>query len=154
MLMPGEYLVSTYMQKNVHTVSKDATFREALEKMVAEKTNGLVVVNGDKKVHGIISCWDLIQYVVPDYLESERHVIPFESGAVFAERVKTVASDPVTKFMTKNVVCVKQNHSLMEAAAMLSEHRIRQLPVVDENSILVGYINRTDIKRAMHDVLK
>lgn len=151
--MPGKYLVSTYMQKDVHTVSKNATFREALEKMVSEKTNGLVVINGNQQVTGIISCWDLIQYVVPDYLENERHVIPFEAGSVFAERVKAVADDPVTKFMTKKVVCVKESHTLMEAAAMLSEYRIRQLPVVNEDSVLVGYINRTDIKQAMADVL-
>lgn len=141
------------MQTNVRTVSKTATFRDALEKMISEKTNGLVVVNGNQQIAGILSCWDLIQHVVPEYLESERHVIPFESGEVFAQRVKAVASDPVTTFMTTNVVSVKQTHTLMEAAAMLSEYRIRQLPVVDENAVLVGYINRTDIKRAMHDVL-
>ena len=37
----------------------------------------------------------------------------------------------------------------MEAAALLSTFHIRQLPVVDNDGNLVGYINRTDIKLAV-----
>jgi CBS domain-containing protein len=41
----------------------------------------------------------------------------------------------------------------MEAAAILSEFRIRQLPVVNTKKELVGYINRTNVKRAFCDIL-
>lgn len=153
--MPDEkkYFVKEYMSTRHVTISKSATLREAVELMIREKTNGLVITNGNREVVGILSSWDIIKQVVPDYLEDEEHLASFEAESVFVKRTQEVADDPVERFMTKNVHKVKATDTLMEAAALLAEHGIRQLPVVDENEKLVGYINRTDIKRAVGDVL-
>ena len=67
--------------------------------------------------------------------------------------MKELKDDPIAKFMSAKVHTCKANHSLMEAATLLSEFRIRQLPVVDDDGVLVGYLNRTDIKKAIADVL-
>ncbi|OGH82238.1 MAG: hypothetical protein A3F93_01620 [Candidatus Magasanikbacteria bacterium RIFCSPLOWO2_12_FULL_34_7] len=141
------------MQTKVNTLSPDDTFAEAIKKMLEAKTNGMVVVNKDFKIEGILSSWDLIQYLVPDYLEEDKHLASFESADVFAKRALEIKDEPVSKFMTKSVHTCNSSDSLMEAAIILSEFKIRQLPVVDENNKLVGYINRTDIKRAIGDVL-
>lgn len=141
------------MQKQVATISKTATFKEAVEKMIHAKTNGLVVINGDNKVIGIISSWDLIQHIVPDYLEEDKHLASFESPDVFEKRIQEVQDNPITKFMTMKVLTVMSTDSIMEASTLLSEFRIRQLPVVNEEKKLVGYINRTDIKRAVGEAL-
>lgn len=153
MAMPNSYKVRDYMKSDVATITKDATLKDAVKAMMEAGTNGLVVVDEYRKVCGIISSWDVIQHVVPDYLEEDKHLAPFEAGSVFASRVKEVAHDPVSKFMTKNVHTVTADDALMEAATLLSEFRIRQLPVVDKDSALVGYINRTDIKKAVNDIL-
>ncbi|OGY82371.1 MAG: hypothetical protein A3F54_02310 [Candidatus Kerfeldbacteria bacterium RIFCSPHIGHO2_12_FULL_48_17] len=141
------------MTKKVVTVTKDATFADAAKAMIDNKTNGAVVVDDNKKVVGILSSWDLIQYVVPDYLEADKHLAAFESADVFAKRVHAVKDAPISKFMSKHVHSTKPEDSIMEAATLLSEFRIRQLPVVDDAGVLVGYINRTDIKRAIGEVL-
>lgn len=121
--------------------------------MLKHHTNGLVAVDAEQKVAGILSSWDIIEYIVPDYLEEEGHLSSFESGDVLFERARELAEHPVSRFMTKKVHCVKSTDKLMEAATLLSEFRIRQLPVVDDDGKLVGYINRTDIKRAIGDAL-
>ena len=141
------------MSKKVATVGKGGTFTDALKAMLKHRTNGIVVVDEKNHVVGILSSWDLIQYVVPDYLEEDRHLAAFESADVFAKRARVVKDEPISKFMSKHVYTTKAEHSIMEAAALLSEFRIRQLPVVDEAGTLVGYINRTDIKKAIGDVL-
>lgn len=148
-----KYIVKDYMQKQVATISKTATFKEAVEKMIHAKTNGLVVINGDNKVIGIISSWDLIQHIVPDYLEEDKHLASFESPDVFEKRIQEVQDNPITKFMTMKVLTVMATDSIMEASTLLSEFRIRQLPVVNDEKKLVGYINRTDIKRAVGEAL-
>ncbi len=148
-----KYIVKDYMQKQVATISKNATFKEAVEKMIHAKTNGLVVVNGNNQVIGIISSWDLIQHIVPDYLEEDRHLASFESPDVFEKRIQEVQDNPITKFMTMKVLTVMATDSIMEASTLLSEFRIRQLPVVNDEKKLVGYINRTDIKRAVGEAL-
>lgn len=148
-----KYLVKDYMKNKVVSLHPEQTVKEAIKTMLEHKTNGLVIVDQHNKVIGILSSWDIIAYLVPDYLEEDKHLAAFESGDVFAERIKEVKDDPVSKFMSHHVHSIKPEHSLMEAATLLSEFQIRQLPVVDEDGYLIGYLNRTDIKRAIGEVL-
>lgn len=153
--MKKQYIVSEYMRSDVTTVTPDMTFGEVVQKMIEKKTNGVVVVDQNQRVVGMISGIDLISYLVPDYLEEDRHLAAFESGDIFIKRIQQVANDPAEKFMTHiHIQMVSATDSLMEAATLLSEHHIRQLPVVDAERKLVGYLNRTDIKLAIGDVLK
>lgn len=135
------------------TIEKTATLAEAVKHMITEKTNGLVVTNSKNGIEGIISSWDIIKHVVPDYLENEDNLSSFEAEEVFAARVKQVANDVVEKFMTKNVHTAHPADTLMDAASVLAEQGIRQLPIVNDQGVFIGYINRTDIKRAIGEVL-
>ena len=153
MVIRKQYLVSDYMNPKVTTINIGATFRDAVEQMVFLSTNGLVVIDDEQKVVGILSSWDLIEHVVPDYLEEDKHLAAFESGDVFAKRIKEVADHPITDFMTAKVHTIHPDENLMQASTLLSEFKIRQLPVVDDKGVLVGYLNRTDIKRAFGEVL-
>ena len=148
-----KYLVSEYMRSPVITIRPESTFREAIERMLREKTNGLVVMDEQQKLVGILSSWDIIAYIVPDYLEKDKHLAAFEDGGVFAKRIHELADEPVRVFMTDAVHSVKPHSTIMEAATTLSEHNIRQLPVTDENDHVIGYLNRTDIKKIIGDVL-
>lgn len=149
-----KYTVSNYMNPKVITLDQTSTFRDAVELMIEKHTNGIVIIDKDNKVAGILSSWDLIQYLVPDYLEEDKHLASFESEDTFSARIKELENDPITKFASTKVHTIKETHSIMEAAALLSEFHIRQLPVVDDEGKLVGYLNRTDIKKAIGDVLE
>lgn len=148
-----EYTVFEYMQKNVVTAPKTATFKDVVEILIKNRTNGAVVVDKSNKVIGIISSCDVIQHIVPDYLEEDKHLASFEASDIFIKRIGKIINDPVTKFMTAPVHTIKPHHTLIEASALLSEFRIHQLPVVDETDTLIGYINRTDIKKAIGQTL-
>lgn len=146
------YFVRDWMRTEVKTASPSTTISEMVTLMLEQKTNGIVIVDADQKVVGILSSWDIIQYIVPDYLEEDKHLASFESADTFALRIKQVADDPVSKCMTKEVKIIHPDDPLMEAITLLSEFHIRQLPVVDDSGTLVGYLNRTDIKRAVGNV--
>lgn len=155
--MPNEkkqFVVADYMQTELRTITPQTTLKEAIRAMMNYKTNGLVVVDGHKHVVGILSSWDIIQHVVPDYLEHDKHLAAFEAGDVFAGRIEEVKNNPVETFMTKQVRTVTPDDLLIEVVTMLSQFHIRQMPVVDENGCMCGYINRTDVKRAIADILK
>ncbi|PJC38890.1 hypothetical protein CO044_02550, partial [Candidatus Peregrinibacteria bacterium CG_4_9_14_0_2_um_filter_38_9] len=115
---------------------------------------GIVIIDNENKVAGILSSWDLIQYLVPDYLEEDKHLASFETGDTFSTRIDELENDSIMNFASKKVHTIKKTHSIMEAAALLSEFHIRQLPVVDDENKLIGYLNRTDVKKAIGDVLK
>ena len=148
-----KFTVADFMRRDITTLQKEATFEEAIRLMLEKKTNGLVITNGNREVVGILSSWDILHYLVPDYLEDDKHLASFEAGEVFCRRAKECAGAKVADFMTTHVHTVKESHTIMEATTLLTEHRIRQLPVVNEAGQLVGHISRTDIKRAIGEAL-
>jgi len=153
MIETTSHRVRDFMHENVITATPQTTLRQAIEIMARSKTNGLVIIGDERTVVGILSTLDIISYIVPDYLENDKHLASFEAENIFAKRITELAEDPVEQFMTKHVHTVKENHSLIEAATLLAEHRIRQLPVVNDANQLVGYISRTNLKHAIAAVL-
>ena len=148
-----KYLVSDYMRSPVISIRPEASMRDAIALMLKEKTNGLVVTDQNNTLKGILSSWDIIEYIVPDYLEKDMHLAAFEDGSTFVIRIRELANDPVSNIMTSQVHAVKASSTIMEATTTLSEHQIRQLPVIDDQNKVIGYLNRTDIKKIIGEVL-
>jgi CBS-domain-containing membrane protein len=77
-------------------------------------------------------------------------------------RGRLVGKVPVRDVMTSNVVTVKKDTDLHEAARILSEHRISGLPVVNAENHVVGIVTEADFlsmldldgKSAFKDVLR
>ena len=152
----SRYIVQNYMRSRVPKITDSATLGEAIKMLLDQGSNGLIVVSASEldKVAGIVSSRNVIEAVVPDYLETDRSLGAFEAEDVFLKRVKEVAGSPISNIMTTKVHAVKPTDTLMEAITLLSDKGIRQLPVVDDNEKLVGYISRTDIRKALGDAIK
>jgi len=52
---------------------------------------------------------------------------------------------PVTEVMTKNVITISEFTDFEQAEAILQQHKIEKLPVVDKNNKLIGLITYKDI---------
>jgi len=52
----------------------------------------------------------------------------------------------VSKSMTQRVITVRPETSVIEARDLMQEHRIRHLPVVEDDDILVGIITDRDVR--------
>ncbi|PJE76656.1 hypothetical protein COV05_03680 [Candidatus Uhrbacteria bacterium CG10_big_fil_rev_8_21_14_0_10_48_16] len=147
------FLVREYMHEAVSMNADGKTLRDVVQLMVTVKRNGIFIVDAQNHVQGVVSAWDIIEHVVPDYLESDKHLAPFENDGVLVDRVLSQQDSPIESFMTKTVHVVHENSSIMEVATMLSEFKIRQLPVVNNDNQLVGCINRTDVKLVIAEIL-
>ena len=55
----------------------------------------------------------------------------------------------VSRSMTKNVVAAHPGDSVVSAQEKMAKHRIRHLPVVDENNKLLGIVSDRDIRSAL-----
>src|SRR3989338_2914005 len=86
-------LVSQYMHRHPKTLPPGATLKDSIALMIEEQTNGLVVVDASGRVAGILSSWDVISRIVPDYLEEDQHLAAFEAGDLFATRVQALAGE-------------------------------------------------------------
>jgi CBS domain-containing protein len=112
---------------HVWSISQETSVLEALEFM-AEKNVGAVVVLDQGKMVGIISERDFARSI--------------------ARLGRCLIESPVKDFMTREVFTVKPELSTDEAMDLMSEKKIRHLPVLAEGK-LVGVISIGDIVKAV-----
>ena len=55
---------------------------------------------------------------------------------------------PIKEFMTKEVVVLLSDETMAEAYQKMKDHRIRHLPVVDKQGLLIGIFTEKDLNRA------
>ena len=106
------------MIENPYSISPDKSIQNALDYAENKDISGLLVVDSNSKLIGIITERDLL----------------------FADR-----NDHIHDVMTKDVVTAKPGVTLDEAKEILHKHRIEKLPIVDDSGIIKGLITSKDI---------
>ena len=112
---------------NVVTISPDKTIREALAILVKYNVGALVVVDEIKKPVGIISERDIVRLAA-------------RNEALFGISIREV--------MTTNVITALPQDELRAVANTITEKRIRHLPIVDNQGVLIGIISIGDVVKA------
>jgi len=115
------------MTTDVITVSSETGIRDAARLMFRNRVSGLPVTNADGVLAGIITEADFLR------LEVERQ----EGVTAFGETVGDV--------MSPGVVTTGPDTEIYDAAKMMTFQDIKRLPVVDDDSRLLGIISRADI---------
>ena len=96
-------------------------------KLLAAKRIGAVLVEGGKGAGGLAG------------ILSERDIV-----RGLADRGAAVLERPVSDLMTRDVVVTTSTHTIDRVMGLMTEKRIRHLPVVD-NGALVGVISIGDV---------
>ncbi len=111
----------TFIIENPITLSPDSYLSEA--KKISEQNNisGILVVNKNQKLLGIITKRDM------------------------AYQPKQDEKKPIKIFMTKKLITAKPNISINKAKQVLIENKIEKLPLADKNNKLAGLITLSDI---------
>jgi CBS domain-containing protein len=107
----------------VWSVSPDATVLEAIQ-MMADKNVGALLVTKDNKLLGVLSERDYTRKVVLKGRSSK--------------------DTPVRDIVSGRVVAVSPEHTVEECMRLMTEHRIRHLPVMQGATIL-GVISIGDL---------
>ena len=110
-------------QRDVLQIDGDASVLDAVKAMVEANVGSLLVTDGGE-IAGIVT--------ERDYLRR----------AALAERAD--AETPVREIMSAPVICVTPETSIDECMALMTERRIRHVPVVDGGA-LVGMISIGDL---------
>ena len=102
------------------TLHKDAKVSDALALMKENKIGGIPIVDEENKLIGIVTNRDL----------------RFQ---------KNMAEDIVNVMSSENLITTAKGTDLKKAEAILQDHKIEKLPVVDDNNKLIGLITYRDI---------
>jgi CBS domain-containing protein len=120
----------------VFLIAPQATLEEAVERLVKHNVGSLLVWQdelGSTGVVGIITERDILRAV-----------------ASHRGRLETLR---VFDVMTTHLVTVSPHHSIEQAMGLMTEHRVRHLPVF-ANGGVCGMISIGDVVKAHHDFLE
>ena len=108
---------------DVITITEDQTVAD-VAKLLGERRIGAVPVMAGKNIAGIISERDIVRGLA------------IRGGAVLDDGVGTL--------MTRSVVTCGMTETIQNLMAMMTERRIRHVPVIDDNG-LVGVVTIGDV---------
>ncbi|MGZ5051027.1 MAG: CBS domain-containing protein [Methylobacter sp.] len=121
--------VADYMTKRLVTVTPDTDVVDAVKKMLDHKITSAPVVDQHERVLGMFSEIDVMSVV----LETA-----YNQGM----------SGKVGDYMSKEVISVDADSSIVDLAEKFQKTAVRSFPVFEENE-LVGIVSRTDVLRAL-----
>jgi CBS domain-containing protein len=126
--------VADLMQKDVRTISPDATVAELVQAMADSRVSGLPVVTPGGRVVGVVSATDVLQAGAEQDDARARQVL-------FEHRT-------VSDLMTRDPYVIQPDADVREAAKHMLYADVRRLFVEDQGR-LVGVISQTDIAHAV-----
>lgn len=139
--------VEEIMTSDVITVSPGTTIHRAAELLADHGISGLPVVDDQGAVVGILSEGDLIVRQRPRPRPSFWRLF-FEDGERLAREYQKATGTTVAEVMTTTLIIIRPDAPLEAAAALLDQHKIRRLPVMEEGR-LVGIVSRGDLVKTL-----
>ncbi len=147
--------VKDIMTTEVISVSTGDSVELCAKLMQENNISGLPVLSEAGRVAGIITEGDLIRRAsrikAPGYLEILGGLIYLGSPKKFVEDLQRAMSLEAGQLMSKNVITVKPDDTIEQAATLMVEKKISRLPVIDEQERLVGILSRRDIMHSLYN---
>ena len=111
--------------KRAETVKPTATIKELVEKLAAMKIGALVVSSDGKSIEGIVSERDIVQSI-PKNFDNFQNL-------------------HVRDIMTVNVMTCTKDATFAELMVLMTQKRIRHVPIVDSSGSLVSIVSIGDV---------
>ena len=115
--------VANVMQEAVTCSEKEAV-QAIAERIVTQSVNHIVVVDGDGKLSGIVTSWDIT-------------------------RALAQGKSSLSDIVTRRVVTAKFNEPLETASKRMAQHNISALPVIDNEKKVLGIVTAEDVSKLL-----
>ncbi|MBK6519438.1 MAG: CBS domain-containing protein [Polyangiaceae bacterium] len=149
--------VSHFMAANVATVSRGLLIEDAAQRIVENHVSGMPVVDDHGTIVGVVSLTDLVRALLDgptapppaesstefyDPLSVERLVESLLEGREGGGRI-------VADVMSRRLLTVGPDATLLDAARMMAKHRVHRVLVVDDTLKLHGILSALDVVAAV-----
>jgi len=144
-------MIKDCMKENVISISHTARVRDAVKIFQENPIGTLPIVNEENKLVGIVLLRDLLDLVMPDFLRLLENIDFVSSFGALVDSRQPATRDLDEPLVEKMhiPISVHPETRLLQGAAVLHKHDMRDVPVVDDYGCLVGLASHVDIGRAL-----
>ncbi len=137
------------MKTDVVSIGPDHTVQQAAELIVDRHIGTLPVVDGGGKLIGLLTIADVLHLFMPDFvgLLEQINFVP-DFGVLEERQLPLGTAGRSVRDVMRRPVSVTRSSGLLRAFVEIKYHNLLDLPVVDENGVLLGIASRVDIGAA------
>jgi CBS domain-containing protein len=136
--------VKEVMSKKVVKVKITDSLEQIAKILFEHQISGVLVINKQGKLVGIISEKDIYRMMYPTYDEFQDHPEIFLDHEEMEDKLLHIRHVTAEKIMREEVLTVSPEDPVLRAGAIMLARNINRLPVVEEGKI-VGIVSRRDI---------
>jgi CBS domain-containing protein len=141
--------VGDVMTKLIVKVLPEANVTEAVRVMLSNHLSGLLVMNNENKLVGVVTEGDFLRRVETGTERKRAPWLEFLTGPKrLAEDYVRSHGRTVGEVMSRNVITITEDTPIEDAVAIMERKKIKRLPVLDGDKV-VGVLRRSDLMRAM-----
>ncbi|MDA2987701.1 MAG: CBS domain-containing protein [Actinomycetota bacterium] len=118
---------------DVHSIAPTGTVAELAAELNSRRVGALIVKDSSGAVVGIVSERDVVRGLASD---------------------ASVVNAAVESIMTKDVVSIDPDFEVADLTRLMTEKRIRHVPVIDNGGVLVGLVSIGDVVKVRMDELE
>lgn len=145
--VPADVTVADIMVANVTSVGPDTTLADAAQVMLQRSVTAVPVVGESREVLGLLTDGHLLRFLLPHTVSE---LGPGHMGARRKPKPapklapEDAARMPVREVMDRSVMCLSEDQTVAEVAALMLTKDIDRFPVTRDGA-LVGFLTRGDI---------
>lgn len=146
--VPAELLVRDVLSGRVISVAPETPLLEAARLMLHHGVAALPVVSEEREVLGLIGHGEILQHLLARHTGRTSGEHPRATKRTARLSASLVHESTVRDVMGRSVLCLSEDQSVVEAATLMVNKKLDQVPVVREGA-LVGLITREDLVRRL-----
>jgi CBS domain-containing protein len=142
--------ISDCMKRKVISCKSDLPIVEAARLLVHHHVGCSPIVNENSELIGLVRVRDLITLAMPDFIHLVENVDFVRDFGAVEDDIPDhdILNMPIGSIMGEPVA-VEESAGLVRAIALMQEHTMSDMPVVDPNHHLVGIASYVDIGVAL-----
>jgi CBS domain-containing protein len=138
--------IQSVMKRKVVSVGQDATLQDGIELVVRHGIGLLPVVDPGGVLVGILRLQDILELSLPAFVKMVQDLdFVHDFGAVELGAISQEARETPIRRLMRPPVSVPTNCGLLRAHALMRQHDLPDLPVVDDRGRLVGIASWVDV---------
>ncbi len=144
--------VKDIMDTTVILVRVSDTFEHLINVLDKAKYHVVFVVDKNDMLVGILTEGDIVKVLIPRYINVDESLMLIMNKSYFEKKSKECKDLRIDKIMTGSPLSVKEDDTIIKAAAMMVINKIHALPVVRDGKV-VGIVPRLTLIKQITKII-